>query len=406
MLGGVLCGSCIIASAFFKNSVTVGVCLALSGVGLSMTYMPMVIALNDFFREKFVLMNTITLYGYTAGSMLLPIVMERSFEAYGYVGAFIILGGIAFNLVVCGAMIQKAPRNAATNEGKSYNKVNEKQKCLSEGESSKQAESIRYHEEEEEEEKEEHEEEEEDSEECVLEERRLIQNERRNINKQETSPNARSSFTSSVFQTGKRSCGLLNEPLFLFTIPIHFLFMFSIYAWMLFLVPHAEHLGIPPFKAIFLSTIGGIGGIIGRTIFIIFVGKGINVYVVYIAIGLICMASFLLDFISSAYAVRATLAFVQGFTFFIEDAIAASLFKDTVFDDRNFNMAVAVSLFAEGLGATCAGTITGYLFDVTQSFTKVFIIVGFIHAVMVVHLFVVSILIKRRRQHVSCNFDH
>ena len=32
MLGGVLCGSCIIACAFFKNTVTVGVCLALSGI--------------------------------------------------------------------------------------------------------------------------------------------------------------------------------------------------------------------------------------------------------------------------------------------------------------------------------------------------------------------------------------
>ena len=324
-----------------------------------MTFMPTMIALNDFFREKFVLVNTIASYGYTAGSMLLPIVMERSFEAYGYVGSFIILGGIAFNLVACGAMIRKAPQNAATNEGKSYNGVNEKQKCLSEGESSKQTESIRYHEEEEEEEKEEHDEEEEDREGCVLEERRLIQTERRNISKQETSPNDRSSGTSSVFQTGKRFCGLLNEPLYLFTIPIHFLKLFSLYAWMLFLIPHAEHLGIPPSKAIFLSTIGGIGGIIGRTIFIILVGKGINVYVVYIAIGLICTASFLLDFISSVYAVRATLAFVQGFSFFIEDAITSSLFKDAVFDDRNFNMAVALSSFAEGLGATCAGTFTG-----------------------------------------------
>ncbi|XP_030849700.1 monocarboxylate transporter 12-B-like [Strongylocentrotus purpuratus] len=114
MLGGGLCGLCIIASAFFKNSVAVGIFLASSGVGLSMTFMPTVIALNDFFREKFVLVNTITLYGYTAGSMLLPIVMERSFEAYGYVGAFIILGGITFNLVACGATIRKAPRNAAT----------------------------------------------------------------------------------------------------------------------------------------------------------------------------------------------------------------------------------------------------------------------------------------------------
>ena len=318
------------------------------------------IALNDFFREKFVLVHTITLYGYTTGSMLLPIVMERSFEAYGYVGAFIILGGIAFNLVACGATIHKAPINAATNGGNSYNEVNEKQKCLFEGESSKQTESFRYHEEEEEEDEEkQEEEEEEDGEKSVLEERRLIRNERRNINKQETSPIARSSWTSSVFQTGKRSCGLLNEPLFLFTIPIQFLFMFSMYAWMLFLVPHAEHLGIPPSKAIFLSTIGGIGGIIGRTIFIILAGKGINVYVVCIATGLIGTASFLLDFISSAYAVRATLAFVQGFSFFIEDAITASLFKDAVFDDRNFNKAVSLSFFAQGLGATCAGTFTG-----------------------------------------------
>ncbi|XP_030849711.1 monocarboxylate transporter 12-like [Strongylocentrotus purpuratus] len=357
-----------------------GTVMYLLSVGMSMTYMPMVIALNDFFREKFVLMNTITLYGYTAGSMLLPIVTERSFEAYGYVGAFIILGGIAFNLVACGATIHKAPRNAATNEVKSYNEMNEKQKCLSEGESSKQTESIHYHEEEEQE----------DSEECVLEERHLIQNERRNINKQDTSPNARSSWTSSVFQIGKRSCGLLNEPLYLFTIPIHFLYMFSIYAWMLFLVPHAEHLGIPPSKAIFLSTIGGIGGIIGRTIFIILVGKGINVYIVYIAIVLIGTALFLLDFIGSAYAVRATLAFVQGFSFFIEDTIMSSLLKDAVFDDRNFNMAVSLS----------------YLFDVTQSFTMVFIIVGFIHAVMVVNLFIVWMLIKRRRQDVSSYFDH
>ena len=330
-----------------------------AGVGLSMTNMPTMIALNDFFRENFVLVNTITLYGYTAGSMLLPIVMERSFEAYGYEGAFIILGGIALNLVVCGATIRKAPQNAATNKGKRHVIVNEKQKCLSKGEPSRQTEGIRYREEEEEVEQEEKEEDEEDSEDRVLEERHLIQTERRNISKQDTSPNNRSSGTSSVFQTGKRSCGLLNEPLYLFTIPIHFLVWFSIYAWMLFLVPHAEHLGIPPSKAIFLSTIGGIGGIIGRTIFIILVGKGINVYVVYIVIGLISTASFLLDFISSAYAVRATLAFVQGFSFFIEDAVTSSLYKDTVFDDRNFNMAMAVSFFAAGLGTTCAGTITG-----------------------------------------------
>ncbi|XP_030849699.1 monocarboxylate transporter 3-like [Strongylocentrotus purpuratus] len=405
MLGGVLCGSGIIACAFIKNRVTVGFCLALSGVGLSMSFMPTILALNDFFGEQFVLMNTIASYGYTAGSMLLPVVMEWSFEAYGYAGAFLILGGIALNLVACGATIRKTLLNAATNKDNIHDKVKEKQKCLPKGESAKQTEGNRYREEEEDEEKEEQEEQEEDIEECVSEERRLIQTERRNVIKQETSRNVRSSSTSAVFQTSKRFCGLLNEPLYLFTIPIHFLIIFSIYSWMLFLVPHAEHLGIPSSKAIFLSTIGGTGGIIGRTIFIILVGKGINVYVVYIVIGLIGTASFLLDFISAAYAVRVTLAFVQGFSFFIEDAIMSSLYKDAVFDDRNFNMAVALSVFAGGLGAICAGTFTGYLFDVTKSFTRVFIIIGFIHAVMVVHLFIVAILIKKRRQDTICDVD-
>eukprot|EP00057_Strongylocentrotus_purpuratus_P012784 XP_011667258.1 PREDICTED: uncharacterized protein LOC105439688 [Strongylocentrotus purpuratus] len=48
-----------------------------------------------------------------------------------------------------------------------------------------------------------------------------------------------------------------------------------------------------------------------------------------------------------------------------------------------------------------------YVFDVIHSFTKVFIIIGFIHAAMVVHIFIVAVLIKRRRrQDVSFHFDH
>ncbi|XP_788793.3 monocarboxylate transporter 4-like [Strongylocentrotus purpuratus] len=261
-----------------------------------MAYMPTILALNDFFRENFVLVNTITLYGYTAGSMLLPIVTERSFEAYGYAGAFIILGGIALNLVVCGTTIRKSLRNAATNEGEIHDEVKEKRNC---------------------------------------------QSEKKFLEKME--------------------------------------------------------LGIPPSKAIFLSTIGGIGGIVGRTVFIILVRKGTNVYVIYITVCLICTISFLLDFVSSAYEVLAILAFVQGFSFFIEDAIPCSFFKDAVYDDKNADMAIALNFFMGGLGATCAGAFTGYLYDITQSFTKVFIIGGVIKALMTVHLFIVAILIKRRR---------
>ena len=56
--------------------------------------MPLILLVNSYFPEKFVMYNTFTLFGYTAGAMILPVVIERAFEAYDYEGAFVILGAI------------------------------------------------------------------------------------------------------------------------------------------------------------------------------------------------------------------------------------------------------------------------------------------------------------------------
>ena len=80
-----------------------------------MAFVPSVMTLNEYFPEKFVFMNTVAMYGYTVGSALLPVIAEQAVQAYGYTGAFIILGGISFNVVVCGATLRKSSRNIVTN---------------------------------------------------------------------------------------------------------------------------------------------------------------------------------------------------------------------------------------------------------------------------------------------------
>ncbi|XP_054768927.2 monocarboxylate transporter 7-like isoform X1 [Lytechinus pictus] len=399
MSGGLMCGLSLITCAFFKTTVTVGVCLALSGVGLAMANMPSVLAVNDYFREDFVFWSTVASYGYAAGSMLLPIVIERSLQAYGYEGAFLILGGIALHLVVCGATIRGRASNGDTNANEGNNSRDEVKKRRVNGYqerlSSEGTDVVRQRNQECEkevlkwtrmEEEEEGEQEDDICEETFLDKRRLIHKET-----QRNRENAKLSDSPGV------TCGLLKERIFLISIPIPFLLCYVIYAWMLFLVPHAEHLGISPSTAIYLSTIGGIAGILGRTIFITLIRKGFSDLNVYIVVGLICTGSFLLDFVGSAYPVRAILAFFQGFCFFIEESVYSSLSKVAIFDENNFAMALATLNVVGGLGVSSAGLFTGYIYDVTQSFTTVFIIMGVIHGVAVINLLIVVILIKRRR---------
>ncbi|XP_054756899.2 monocarboxylate transporter 14-like [Lytechinus pictus] len=386
MSGGLLSGLCIIACAFLRNTIAIGVFLALAGAGFSMTFTPLNLALNDSFQEHFVFWSTLTSYDYTLGSMLMPIVIEKSLQAYGYEGAFLILGAITLHTLVCGAAIRKAVGNGdASRTGGSNNHGNAESKHKrgnQNGELMNETDMHLHWEEEgkKEEESQGEEREDENCKETCQEKRRLVQCE----------PVPARNAPAVLCH------GLLQERIFVVSIPIAFLMNYIIYAWMLFLVSHAEELGIPPPRAIYLSTIGGIAGVIGRSVLMILLKHGANDLVVYIIVGTICTVSLLLDFIGSDYPIRAVLAFTQGLCFFIEDNVYISLSKKAVCDEANFDIALSLYSFMCGVGIACGGLLTGYLIDVTQSFTKVFIIIGFIHAIAVINLLVVVVLVKRR----------
>eukprot|EP00057_Strongylocentrotus_purpuratus_P011697 XP_011666171.1 PREDICTED: monocarboxylate transporter 4-like [Strongylocentrotus purpuratus] len=172
---------------------------------------------------------------------------------------------------------------------------------------------------------------------------------------------------------------------------------------MFFLVPHAEQLGFEQSRAVFLSSIAGIGGIIGRTVFIILVTKDVNAFYIYIVAGIPITISFLLDFIGSDYSTRAGLAFVQGLFFFVEDSLFFAVLKETLVDQDNFSLAIGLVSFFFGFGASAAGYISGSLFDLTQSYTKVFIIIGIVHAIVVVQVIITTACLRKRKNSIK---DH
>ena len=355
-------------------------------------------------------MNTIASYGTTAGVMFLPVVAERSLEAYGYSGVFMILGAIMFHKVAGGAAIRKPIFIMKDNTtGQS-------------GSEQDPSEVIR------------HEPSEDDDEEDGIEggdqmttskdEPRYDTDQGQALaeNRFQTKENLENTETLNaaiVINDTKRyeedkgvlidddNCeehvSLLNsacacdhpgevgdlpnpsrsgqndsekynfcssfisrcklfmtkEALFLMCLPANYFRAYSFGAWVLFLVPHAEQLGITPSRAVFLSSIGGISGIIGRTITVILLVKKVHMFKIYITVGLITSLSFFLDFVGESFIIRSVWAFLQGLCFFVLDTVDATFLKLTLVDESNFSFGLGLVMLMNGFGNVSAGLITG-----------------------------------------------
>ena len=83
---------------------------------MCLTYFPIQVSLNDYCAKSFIFSNTLTIFGSTCGAFLVPVIVERSLEAYGYTGAFLILGGICLHTIVCGAVV-RPPKDMKNDKG-------------------------------------------------------------------------------------------------------------------------------------------------------------------------------------------------------------------------------------------------------------------------------------------------
>ncbi|XP_041484027.1 uncharacterized protein LOC121430724 [Lytechinus variegatus] len=415
MSGAVIIAVCLISCGFTYNLTVFGVLLGLTGVR-SFVYLPITLQLNKYFKENFVLANTLASFGITTGIMFLPIITERSLEAYGYQGVFLILGGIMLHLVAAAAVIRKPIYNTRdhvteqASSDKDASKVCCHELCDGEecslkiegsqqdkrttGESRKDATEI-------------------DEQEGLLSygDGDIHRNEQQHSGSNPDMPEEQHSrLTTDDHQdhgdgSHETFCSLLisrckpflaNEALFLICIPSYLFNVYAFDAWVLFLVPHAEDLGISSSRAVFLSSIGGVGGLIGRLIVVVLLVRKIDMIKIYIVVGFITSLTFFLDFTDESFLVRSVWAFIQGVCFFIQDTSGATYLKFVLRDESNFGFGLGLILLAHGFGSISSGIFTGTLLDFTQSYTKVFMITGISSACFTVNVTVIYLLLKRR----------
>ena len=77
-----------------------------TGIGRSFAYCPAVVIVGYYFHKKRGRAVGIATSGVGFGSFVIPPIIEIVFKHYGFTGAFMIIGGITFNLAVFGILMR------------------------------------------------------------------------------------------------------------------------------------------------------------------------------------------------------------------------------------------------------------------------------------------------------------
>ncbi|XP_030849183.1 uncharacterized protein LOC588727 [Strongylocentrotus purpuratus] len=175
--------------------------------------------------------------------------------------------------------------------------------------------------------------------------------------------------------------------------PAVFLANYVFYVWLLFLVPHAEGLGIDPSRAVLLSSIAGIAGTVGSIVFLVLLHFNYDTTIIIIFCCLVSAISFFLDTLSSTFVFLAVMAGVQGLALFVVRTISSVMAKLAVRDAQNIPSALSLFFFLEAVGVGAGDTISGHIYDVTSSMHTVFISFGIALVVATANLIIFAILV-------------
>ncbi len=107
IVGGLIAGIGFIASSFADSieqlCFTFGI---ISGIGLSMVYVPAVVIVAYYFEEKRAFATGIAVAGSGIGTFVFAPFTEYLIGLYSWRGTVLIIGGIMLNIIVCGALFR------------------------------------------------------------------------------------------------------------------------------------------------------------------------------------------------------------------------------------------------------------------------------------------------------------
>ncbi|XP_071499479.1 uncharacterized protein [Diadema antillarum] len=273
------------------------------------------IALNEYFTQSFAFYQVVTQCGMAIGAAFLPFMMERSLEAYGIRGAFLIMGGICLNTVPCGATIRSRTdyaksRNASAlpDELSSLTETNE--------------------------------------------------DEITRVGAEIPLDNTPTSIWDSLLNRLTKNIFIL-EPVFAILSPAMGLVYFLFYAWYLFLVPRLEWIGIDPSRAVYLASLAGFAGFAGMLTLLAVMRKfGDSVLPNLVLSSLAAISLFVIQF-NESFVYQAVLTFCQGFIIIPVNTTALTMTKISIVHEQNMSAALTVAFFMSGAGTLLGDTISG-----------------------------------------------
>ena len=302
-----------------------------------MGYLSSKIMLNEYFKGSYVLVAAIANMGNTTGALIAPYIVERSLEAYGYIGAMLILGGLSLHAIPASVAL----RNPRETPMRSSNPEKEAEALILDEERS----SKRY----------------------LRKTRQRINSDHmiskdNQLNKPAVTLERHDNTIKQKFKNLVQSCIFVQEPLMTISFLSIFLTHFGFDSWVLFLVSRAEWHGIPNSDAVFLSTLAGAGGIMGRLVYIALICFGANAIFLSFIFNMISAITFLMDPLITTFPEMCVVAFIQGWCLF-SCQVSTSAYPKYAASDQNFVLYAGLQGLMAGMGAIVGGFISGTGFN-------------------------------------------
>ncbi|XP_072022402.1 monocarboxylate transporter 2-like [Amphiura filiformis] len=425
-----------LASASLSTS-PVHLCLALtcSGLGHGLSVLPSVEPIVYHFPEGFALANGIALGGASVGMMVLPPVLEKFVELYGWRGTLLLLGALDLHIVFAGALM-RMPQEHQSTVSKNLN-VNKKEKRLpcNQNEPSKSSRYIdlkvnnmekpetegvygestherinnriisfvyrRFN----------------MSEKSIKkyfskaddieadDTNSLIEPAQKQYIKQNCATRTRKQTVNNEDATSDRSLKDFlvesfdvkffgQEPLIIFYDVVIFFFAFTYGAWTVYLVPHAIDRGVNAEDAALLSTVAGFTNFFGRIAYAPVIDKDLIDPTNMFAIGsLITSFLFLCDPLFDTYLMMSLSAAIAGLVIGSGNSLWTVMIKQFVDESGTgtFISALGWACLFSGVGCMISSPLTGWLFDKLNDYELVFQMMGCVSAVIFVILCAVKI---------------
>ncbi|XP_054768658.2 monocarboxylate transporter 2-like isoform X1 [Lytechinus pictus] len=373
VIGAILASSGIIIAGYLTSVTALGFCLALTGFGLSMGYLPTKVLLNDYFQGRFVLMNAIGNLGSTAGALLVPVIIERALDAYGFSGSMLILGGISMHAIAASCALRSARtgKRGYQKSTKTQKQGNSWEEPLIDPDDDGDGEDLMM---------------------TTMDEERYRSDDV--SSSRATSKNREDRGWTVRLYRWLRDSIIIREPLLLISLPCLFFASVVVQSWILFLVPRAVWHGIPISRAVLLSSIAGGGGILGRILCVTVLFFQFDFIFFFLIVGIVSSTTFLFDPLITSFPTMCATAFIQGMCIFSFGISSAAFIKGSV-SNENFTVASGIFGFMYGVGGSVGSLLSGLIKDKTGSYTAVFLTLGAINCLIVILTF--AFLIARRR---------